>query len=355
MHKLKWVDGLKGIAIAGVVLENWTRAVSYDAGQGLLGRLPGLAAYGGTLVHIFFLLSGFGLARSCLLRPPHGWRDWAFRRFAKIIIPYWIAISVTYGAAVLLHQLLPDRYPQSYSLSTLLAYLTLMRNAVPSAWSLNSSYWFIPVIAGLYLVFPLLMTALRRWGAVRFAVLAMGLSYASIVVAWAAGCPDHHQAALFLFHLPQFAIGMLLADAVTQGKLNLSCFRGWRAFFAGVALYASSYLLVNCAHWGSRVNDPFTVAGAMLMGFAALHWLDRPGLTFIPGALAALGRKSYIIYLVHMPIMTLAAAPFIEDTASGKAHAGVLFLLQVVSIPLLLVLAKAVAGIVEAIRPATDM
>jgi peptidoglycan/LPS O-acetylase OafA/YrhL len=44
----------------------------------------------GTVVHLFFILSGCGLTVSYFRKGSVSWREWAKRRFRKIGVPYLI-------------------------------------------------------------------------------------------------------------------------------------------------------------------------------------------------------------------------------------------------------------------------
>lgn len=341
----EWIDGLKGIAIVGVVVENWANTIPHECPVALFYYLPALAACGGTLVHIFFALSGYGLTRSYYLRGVGSWRQWLVRRLVKVAVPYWVIVSLIWLLANALHAFLPTYYPKVYSAGTWVSYLTFTRFAVPEGWSLNPAFWFMPVIAGLYLVFPLLIRILDRFGSVCFWVICLAVTYGSVAVALLAGYPVTHQAALPVFHILQFAAGMFLAHAVCRFGFDLRRIARPPAIAVGALLYALSALLSRCVSWGPSVNDLLTATGAFLMLFPALSYLRLCAGGKLSGALANIGGHSYMIYLVHMPFIRFGVAPFVD----GHTDSRLVFLLQVVSIPVFLGIAIVVGKPLRAV------
>jgi len=328
----EWIDGLKGIAIVGVVLENWMSAIPHECPVAPFYYLLALTTCGGTLVHLFFALSGYGLTRSYYLRGVGSWRRWAVRRLAKVAVPYWVVVTLTLLVANALHAFSPTYYPRDYSASTWISYGTFTRFAAPQGWSLNTAFWFMPVIAGLYLIFPLLIRILNRFGPVCFCAVALFVTYGSIAAAFLAGYPAGHQAALPMFHVVQFAAGMLLAHAVCRSGFGLRRLAKPWAIAMGVLLYALSALLSQGVSWGPSVNDLLTATGGFLVLFPALSYLRSRGGGKLADALVYIGRHSYAIYLIHMLFIRFGVAPFI----GGRADSRLLLLLQLVSIPVFL-------------------
>ena len=96
---LAWIDLLKGIAIIGVFLDNWTGYMTFAKTPYVLytfAQAFSLAV--GPFVQVFFILSGFGLTLAYFRQSKNGWswKRWAWRRFTKIVIPYEIAVVFSF-------------------------------------------------------------------------------------------------------------------------------------------------------------------------------------------------------------------------------------------------------------------
>lgn len=193
--RFDFVDFARGYAILGIAL--------YHAMQ----RLP-LASWqrqaielGGTGVHLFFLLSGLGLAIS--------WKGdaGAFyrRRLARVWFPYALALSLSWAAAAWLH-FFPDDW------EAWLAGVGLYQ-MFSNAWieSFGGHFWFVSAIVQFYIVFPLLMRLLERLRGPRFVALCVGASVAWWLTVWGMGKESERAwNSFFLQFLWEFGIGMAL-------------------------------------------------------------------------------------------------------------------------------------------------
>src|SRR2546423_3622972 len=163
-QRVAGLDGVRGLAALFVVVNH----VFLRAFPGYpVDRAPfwaGWFIYGRFAVVVFIVLSGFSLA---LAPARHGWRLDAVSRFAarrarRILPAYWAALAFSLAVAWLIvpppGQGLPD------SKSALVNGL-LVQNIV-GAPSPNRSLWSMAVEAQLYLVFPLLLLTVRRFGAI---------------------------------------------------------------------------------------------------------------------------------------------------------------------------------------------
>ena len=97
-------------------------------------------------------------------------------------MPYWIAVIVVFAAANLSYLWAPAGWEASYSWVTLLAYLSFLRNIYAPAWTLNSAFWFMPALIGLYVLFPLLLAMLRRTGMTGLMVFSLLLTNVAIAL-----------------------------------------------------------------------------------------------------------------------------------------------------------------------------
>jgi peptidoglycan/LPS O-acetylase OafA/YrhL len=306
---LAWVDMLKGMAIIGVFFDNWTAYMEFDPTPALLHSLAKAFALAvGPFVHVFFILSGFGLTLSYLKgRGGWDWRRWAWRRLTKIVVPYIAAVIFSFVLGVLGSFLHPS-VDMEFSWVALLKYLTFTRNFYPEVWGWNRPLWFMPVIVGLYLSFPILIKILEKWGAWALVLVAAMVTYGTITVAVLAGAPRTHQADLFSFWAIQFALGMVLACVRDSQLQKMGKLVSLEAFCLGVGLFAFSWALREYLPVARAYNDLLTSIGIflILLNLCWAVWLRVPA---IERFLSALSSKSFLMYLVHYPIMAFLIGP----------------------------------------------
>src|SRR3954447_16054348 len=162
-QRLTGLDGVRGLAALFVVVHH----VFLRAFPGYpVDHAPFWAAwfiYGRFAVVVFIVLSGFSLALS---PARHGWRldglsRFARRRARRILPAYWAAL--VFSLAVAWFVVAPPGQGAPGAKSVLVNGL-LAQNLV-AAPSPNRSFWSMAVEAQLYVVFPLLLLMVRRWGA----------------------------------------------------------------------------------------------------------------------------------------------------------------------------------------------
>jgi peptidoglycan/LPS O-acetylase OafA/YrhL len=309
---LTWVDMLKGIAIIGVFFDNWSAYMEFKTTPALLYSLAKVFALAvGPFVHVFFILSGFGLTIAYLDRKVSwSWQRWAWRRITKIVIPYAIAVILSFMLGILGSRLYPS-VDMQFSWASLTAYLTFTRNFYANSWGWNYPLWFMPLIMGLYVSFPVLIKILEKWGPWVLLLISAFVTYGTITIAVLAGAPRSHQADLFSFWMAQFSLGIVLAYVRNSHPQKLRGLLGLKAFFLGVGLFAFSWGLRTCLPMGKAYNDLFSSIGIFLV-LLNLCWIGRLQVPAMAEVLRALSSKSYLMYLIHYPIMAFLIGPLLR-------------------------------------------
>ena len=305
---------IRALAISAVIMENFFTALPWHVELSIFDVIVSLLAeVSGTFVHVFFVLSGYGLTLSYLKEVPPSWSAWARHRFLRILVPYWIAVTATFALVNLAHYLAPDGGPPAYSWTTLFAYLTFLRNFYSPGWALNTTLWFMPVIIGLYAIFPLLIRVMQRWGLAALVAVALLVANGSIMACVYWGYPLEHQNSLPLFFVDEFAAGMVLARLVHDHPGFIRRLMGPVYFFLGIGFYEISAAITKFQLLGegsSTYNDIFTAVGLYLMLLSVCRGIS---LTFSPGVLkllSSVSRNSYIMYLIHGPIVYYILKPY---------------------------------------------
>jgi len=194
MARVHWVESIKALALVWIFLnhvaerlfgspffgnpdkdwpalgERWAQ-LRLLADFGIL-NLPltmarDIAWLGDQGVTLFLILSGFGLAWSCLERGSQRAVDWAafYRRRLGRILPIWLAAHICFllplAALGLRLSLLDSQF-----------YWSLLGiRVLPSQLYYGvAAWWYVTLLLQLYLVFPLLWTTIPRIGALLFRV-----------------------------------------------------------------------------------------------------------------------------------------------------------------------------------------
>lgn len=300
------LDGLRGLAALYVLLGHCWLYTFTDAAT----RFPSNTSpdwlewlmFGRLAVVFFLVLSGFSLAVGAAR---HGWRLGGLVRFLRrrawrILPPYWAALvfSVLVSWAVVRASHFGPPGPKSVLVFGLLA------QDVVWAPTPNGTFWSIAVEAELYLVFPLMLLLRRRLGpvvllaAVTLPVIALGLL--------AEGQnPSEGRIGLTPHLAPLFTLGLVAAGVLVAPERVRRLPWPWLTALAGVPvlvliLLQGSAWTVNHYFWVDLALGPamaLLVAGVAVGRPAGLLRLldSRP--------LRGLGRFSYSLYLVHLPIV----------------------------------------------------
>ena len=301
---------LRGMAIIGVIIHHWIGLLPHEDNM----LIQTIQTIGGTLVHLFFVFSGCGLTISYYKNYGHHfWPGWMKRRLIKVIIPYWIIITLIFGIVNLIIGLFPELFDNRYSFADLLSYLTFTRNFYKSAWGLNHPMWFMPVIVGLYIIFPLLIHTLKKYGAFALIIVSILLTYGSITIFVVLDLPSSHQAAPFSFFIAEFSFGMLIGYMACFNAQKLRRLAGLDMLCLGVGLYVFSFFLRRYWVNGTLYNDIFTATGVFFITLYLCKWIIRISPKRTVRLLDHLSKESYMMYLIHGPIILYVLKPVLAD------------------------------------------
>ncbi len=343
--RLAGLDGLRGLAALFVVVNH----VFLRAFPGYpVDRAPfwaGWFIYGRFAVVVFIVLSGFSLALAPARR---GWRldrisRFACRRARRILPAYWAALAFSLTVAWLI---LPPPGQAVPNVKSVVVNGLLVQNLL-AAPSPNRSFWSMAVEAQLYLVFPLLLLMVRRWGA-----LAMVATVTLVVASVGIVGPHVSRLDALVIQSPPdlaalFAVGILSAGIVSASTTR----RSWP--WAGLALAAAAPVLATIWWQGSvwTLGHLFWVdlalgpaIACLLAGLATGH--PAPLLRLLEvRPMRNLGSSSYSLYLTHGPIVVLAY----EKLVAGRVPQGVpaFVVTLAVVLPLTIAFARVFASVFE--------
>ena len=291
--------------------------------------------YGRFAVVVFIVVSGFSLALS---PARHGWRLDGIRRFARrrawrILPAYWAALAFSLAVAWMVTP--PPGQAPPGARSVVVNGL-LVQNVV-GAPSPNRSFWSMAIEVQLYVLLPLLVLAVRRWGAMAHARRRHARR--------GRGGELRPHAARLRDPVPPDLAALFALGIVAAGVARRSLPWGWLALAAVAPVlvtiwWRGSAWTLGHLFWVDLALGP--AIACLLLGLAAGRpaWLLR---TLDARPLRALGESSYSLYLTHGPIVVLIC----ERVVVGRgalAFAAALAL----ALPATIVFARAFASVFEA-------
>ena len=343
--RLAGLDGVRGLAASYVVVNHVFERAFPGYPHDHAPWWAGWFIYGRFAVVVFIVLSGFSLGL-----PParHGWRVGGLVRFAgrrarRILPAYYAALAFSLAVAWLLVPQPGEGRPDTRSV----AVNGLLVQNVVRASSPNRAFWSLAVEAQLYVAFPLLVVAVRRFG--RTAMVAtVTLLVAEVGIA----APHDRGLHSFVNRSPPDLAALFALGIAAAGIAALANGRGGRRW-AWLALAAVAPVLV--AMW--MLGSVWTLTH--------LVWVDLalgPAIACLLVALAAgrpaplvrvldsrpvrgLGLSSYSLYLLHEPIVIVVYRRFVLPRYH---HGPTAFLVAVaVVLPLAIAVAWLFASVFE--------
>jgi len=305
--RLGVLDGLRGIAVVLVLWYHLWEITWLSPGPAL-DFLPATGFIG---VHLFFFLSGFVISYPFIgavlaQRIAPSWREFAWRRFIKIVPSYVLSIAVAYAVGYAQAQ------PNASAIPDLVTHLLFIHTWFPLRYgSIDGVLWTLAVEVEFYLFFPLIWWSFRRQPWVTAAVMIAlawwwrtalhECCYNTVFVQWEENLPGY---------LDIFAFGMIAAyvfarfgDAARRTWLR---YAGPIVAVAGVALLVfllqSLYDYRFSDQWAGvwQINNRPLLGGAFAV--IALGWLVSPRwwqILLDNLLLRFLATISYNLYLYH--------------------------------------------------------
>ena len=161
-----------------------------------------MLTFGGAGVHVFILVSGFGLYLSYLNRPTT-YAGFLKKRFLRVYLPYLFILPLFVAFRLLCLN--------SFDLTTLLSHVFLFK-MFNHAWDTSYAYslWFVSTIFQFYLFWPVILK-LGRLKKGLLVAICISLLWATIVGILGKQ-DDRAWASFFLQYLWEFVLGMKLAE-----------------------------------------------------------------------------------------------------------------------------------------------
>lgn len=291
MNRLDIVEFLKGYSIFTIIVFHYLQTVH------LTSPFDKLIFFGGTGVHLFVLLSGFGLYISYASKPlPYPL--YLKKRLSKIYIPYIIVILISAALALFI----PIYDTSLYALGGHVFLYKMFDERIVGSY--GYPLWFVSMILQFYLVFYVLVFFTRAVSLKTFLMLSL---FASIAwIAFIIGIDREMERvwnSFFLRYLWEFALGMVLADYFMKNDFRLHFnLKPFYLLWAGVincALYA--FLALKGGSIGAMINDI-----PALIGYASVAvWIYLLSIRPLNNFFIFAGNISFALYLLHTVVLLL--------------------------------------------------
>lgn len=329
---LSLIDFCKGLAVAWIFLFHYTS--TWFGWQG---------------VHIFIVISGFGLTYSCLKKTDNiSWKQWFLRRAERILPAYWLVSLGGFLIMVLFYCLKGQNLAANVlksAINVILGLLLLQNFSYKTMFNPPPSdpLWFIPLIIGCYLVFPWLYNltvkhqTTKGYLLILLGVAAIEFIYRAISIYWLDGYPIGFENPLLgnlslqplkpLNNLPdtflvpfqlqapfgffparitEFLLGMLGASILIQNPQKFhNIFVNYKMALVGVLIWLAGYALVfmGFIQW---IFADFFIALGLVLWVVNLAWIFQQRLSFLFLKMSQLGSWSYYIFLTHSTFLFLS-------------------------------------------------
>jgi peptidoglycan/LPS O-acetylase OafA/YrhL len=265
-------------------------------------------------VHVFFVLSGFVLVLP-FTKPgaPKSWAQYYAKRFFRLYLPAWASLAVAVALILMIPRTASplqspwaDMYVIDPSLGQVFKDSLLMLNAS----TINTPLWSLKWEVLFSLLLPAYVFIALRWR--RFWHVKIGLA---LLLAAVGALQDVE----WLSYLPIFAIGAVLgAERERISALTRSWPRAVWFFVAAAGIFLANAEWVSPGQPVPGVEAVVTVGAVLIvLLFVSCGPAKRLGDTAVA---QWLGRVSFSLYLVHLPII-LAAVTLLRSVSLPLALA----------------------------------
>jgi peptidoglycan/LPS O-acetylase OafA/YrhL len=363
VRKYRFIDVLRGYAVLLVITHHTARMFSelpYPA-----KKLTNMGWHG---VQLFFLISCVTLMMSWRSDERKGIASapsfWA-RRFFRIAPMYYLAAAFYFLAEPPLGGF--DPLQLFASLAFFNAWHPVLVPTVPDRWMVVPGGWSIGVEFTFYMIFPLIVTAVRSLkaalaffvGAVVVACLSNAAIHELFVAQYGAAATDNFVYFWLPNQLPIFALGTILFFLIDQLRNSagttaqifrrtpnlviLACIAVFTAFAEHPSLLGGTFSLTP------KGLIPFLLVAALIFTVFAITLALNDRLAWVNRPICALGEVSFSAYILHFFVLTSLAncLPFVDTKSAGYAAIASMILLWLCTLVATFILSKLTYELIE--------
>jgi peptidoglycan/LPS O-acetylase OafA/YrhL len=289
MKKFELVDFLKGYSIFTIMIYHYLDHLHLQA------PFNKFIYFGGTGVHLFVLLSGFGLYFS-YLRKPVSHKEFVRKRLLKVYVPYIMVILVS----AIVSLFVPIYDNSLYALGGHIFLYKMFDESIIGSYGYQ--LWFISMIIQFYLSFFVIIWLKNKLKNKAFFALSLVVS-----VGWALMVFLFNKQgqriwdSFYLQFFWEFALGMLIAERMYNGKPLIKKVPSQPVLLAIALANIAAYgiLALKGEAVGRLFNDFFAMTGYSLLAV----WLYRIQLKPVNIFFTYIGGISMSVYLLHIGVL----------------------------------------------------
>ena len=323
------LDGLRGLAVLIVMVMHFSLVEPLGGIHATFARLSGL---GWTGVDLFFVLSGF-LITGILYDAKgatHYFRNFYARRTLRIFPLYYAFLVALFVILPLLAPSTaePEMGEERLWMWAYLGNILMARAGWEGLPSHTTHLWSLAVEEQFYLVWPLVVWWASRTRLVAICIGAIALASITRVALHLLGADPTAGYTLLPARVDTLAIGSLIAILVRDPAGLAWLRRAAKPAFVGAVIVILAVMSALPVFGTLPPRDVYVqffaypavaiVAAACLVMVLQTDSTTRIGRAMSVGALPALGRYSYALYLLHVPIRDV-----IRNSGIGSGQAGI--------------------------------
>jgi len=291
MRRIELIEFLKGYSIFTIVIFHSFQLFHF---HNIFGKL---ITFGGTGVHLFIFLSGFGLYLS-QLNNPIPFIPFLKKRISKIYFPYIVVVLLSSLFSIFI----PIYKNSLYSLGGHILLYKMFDESIIGSY--GYPLWFISMIMQFYIVFFALIYFKEIFSNIKFLFICFLISILwSGLVIMLGKENERIWNSFFLQYLWEFGLGIVFASVYKQNGFKLKFkVKSIYLLIIGIincALYA--ILALSCGSIGKMLNDFPALIGYSMIAI----WVYKIENSVINTFFLFTGKISYSIYLLHMLILLI--------------------------------------------------
>ncbi len=290
--RINFLDFAKGYAILTIVLFHLFQKLT------LSPIFEKAIEFGGSGVHLFFMLSGFGL----MMSKKTSLGTFYKRRFMKVYLPYFLVLTI----CLLVNFLIPI-YPND-GFEAFFAGIFLYQMFYEGFMeAFGGHFWFISAIIQFYLLFPVLSHFHEKFGNKFFLIGSITISILYWILLYGMGYMDiRNWAGSFLQFLWVFSLGMVLAKMYKERGFEFWSYSyKYYLLIAVVGISVAAFSILKMGMVGKVFNDIPVFFGYTSLCIIAFKLIKKRAPQLIH-MFEKVGDYSYSIYLTHALVITLA-------------------------------------------------
>lgn len=294
MKRFEIVDFLKGYSIFTILIFHYLQYLQ------LPNPFDKIIFFGGTGVHLFVFLSGFGLYYS-YNKKPIKYSLFLKRRITKIYIPYIFVVLLS----AILSVFIPVYHNSFYALGGHVFLYKMFDESIIGSYGYQ--LWFISMILQFYLTFYIIIWLKSKLKNKLFLISGFVISIGWATLVFLINKEDARiWNSFFLQYYWEFALGIIIAEKVSKNEKIISIKANQFLLLTAGLLCSSVYgfLALKGGAVGKLYNDIFAFSGYTLLAIFLYHLRLKPINQFF----VFVGEISLPVYLLHILVLfTLSA------------------------------------------------